>query len=373
MKRIHYMDNASTTVTCPPAAEAAVSAMTGHYGNPSSLHGLGIDAERLVTDARMKIAGLLGSAKNELIFTSGGTESNNWAVFAAIRLKRRGHVISSAAEHHSVLEPVRAMEQQGFEVTLLKPDKTGAVSSEAFAEAIRPDTVFASVMAVNNETGAVSNVRKMADILKKNKPDALFHTDAVQAFMKTELKASKNIDFVSVSAHKLHAPKGVGALYVRNGLNIPPMLRGGGQERGLRAGTEAVPLIAAFGAACSFLAGNEALHRHTEDVSSYARELLESVPGLVMLSGGASVPGILCLSIPGLKSEVTIHFLEERGVYVSSGAACAKGRRSHVLEAMGLPSAVMDGALRASFSVFSERADVDALFEGLLESKRRFL
>ena len=364
----HYLDNAATTQVCPEAAEAALAAMTRVYGNPSSTHRKGREAKRLLDTARGQVSAALGCRPEELVFTSCGSESDNWAVLAgAEAMKRRGkHVISSAVEHDALRKSLDELEARGFEVTRLKPNAQGGIDPEAVAAALRDDTILVSLMLVNNETGAVTDISAVSRLLKEAGCPALLHTDAVQGFLKLPFTAkSLGADLISVSGHKIHAPKGIGALYIRNGLRLKPLILGGGQENGRRAGTEALPQIAAFGAACEVghadFAKNTARIRALRDDTAEA--LRREIPELVVIGGGA--PHILSVSLPGWRSEVLINYLEAREVYVSRSSACKKGARSHVLEAMGLRPAVIDGAIRVSFSRLSTEDDAAALIEGL--------
>ena len=370
----HYLDNAATTRVCPEAAQAALEAMTEIYGNPSSTHSLGRAAKKLLDRSRAQVAAALGCAPQELVFTSCGTESDNWAVLGgAEAMKRRGgHVISSAVEHDALRRSLDELESRGFEVTRLRPDKSGAIPVEAVRQALRPDTVLVSLMLVNNETGGLTDIGAVARMLKEAGSQALLHSDAVQGFLKLPFTAeSLGADLISLSGHKIHAPKGVGALYIRRGLRLKPFLLGGGQEEGRRAGTEALPQIAAFAAACR--AGAAGMEENCARMAALRQNALErlrgTIPQLRWVEGGA--PHILSLSLPGWRSEVLMNFLEERGVYVSKSSACKKGGRSHVLEAIGLDARSIDGALRIGLSRESTQADIDALCEGLEEAVRR--
>ena len=370
----HYLDNAATTRVCPEAAEAALAAMTECYGNPSSTHAKGREAKKLLDKARSQVAAAVGCADAELVFTASGTESDNWALLGgAEAMHRKGrHIISSAVEHDAVRKCLDDLESRGYEVMRLKPDETGAISPEAVAQALREDTILVSLMLVNNETGAVTDISAISRILREAKSEAILHTDAVQGFLKIPFSAKTlGADLISISGHKIHAPKGVGALYVRKGLRLKPLLLGGAQEAQRRAGTEALPAIAAFGAACE--AGRAVFddsRTHMEALRQSAMEMLRpEIPELQLIGGGA--PHILSLSLPGWRSEVLINYLEAQEVYISRSSACKKGARSHVLEAMGLRPAVIDGAIRVSFSRMSTQEDVDALCRGLIEAHAR--
>ena len=369
---MHYLDNSATTQVCPEAAQAALEAMTVTFGNPSSTHTAGREAKKLLDRSRASVAKALGCRPEELIFTSCGSESDNWALLSgADAMRRKGkHIISSMAEHDAIRRALDLLEAQGYEITRLKPDRSGAVPVSDVAAALREDTVLISLMLVNNETGAVSDIPGVASLLKRTGSQALLHTDAVQAFLKIPFTpASLGADLISVSGHKVHAPKGVGALYVRKGLRLKPMIVGGGQEEGRRAGTEATAQIAAFAAACD--AAYSHLRENAEKMRLQREELVRrlqaDIPELTVIGGGA--PHILSVSLPGWRSEVLMNFLEAREVFVSKSSACKKGGRSHVLEAMGLDAKTIDGALRIGLSRFTAQEDLDALCMGLREAR----
>ena len=368
---MHYLDNSATTQVCPEAAAAALDAMTNCFGNPSSTHTAGRDAKKLLDRSRASIARALGCRPEELVFTSCGSESDNWALLGGAAAQKRAgrHIVSSAAEHDAIRKTLDLLEEQGCSVTRLKPEKSGCISPEAVFDALRPDTALVSLMLVNNETGAVTDIAAVSRKLKEAGSRALLHTDAVQAFLKIPFTPqSLGADLISISGHKVHAPKGIGALYIRKGLRLPPFIRGGSQEDGRRAGTEAMPQIAAFAAAC------DAAYPHIEEKAakmSSQREAILSrlsagIPELRVIGEGA--PHILSLSLPGWRSEVLMNFLESRDIYVSKSSACKKGGRSHVLEAMGLDARTIDGAIRIGLSRFTTAEDIDALCDGLLDA-----
>ena len=370
----HYLDNSATTRVCPEAAEAAMLAMTEIYGNPSSTHTKGREAKQLLDKSRKQVADALGCTVQELVFTSCGSESDNWAILNGAELMRRKgmHIISSQVEHDAVRKSLDELERRGFEVTRLKPDEAGAIPVQAVMEALRPDTVLVTLMLVNNETGAVTDIGAIARAMKKAGSQALLHTDAVQAFMKLPFTVkSLGADLVSVSGHKIHAPKGIGALYIKNGVKLKPYLLGGGQENGRRAGTEAMPQIAAFGAACQ--AAREHLQENYERMAALRQlamdELRRDIPELVVIGGGA--PHILSISLPGWRSEVLMNYMEAQEIYVSKSSACKKGGRSHVLEAIGLAPKVIDGAIRIGLSRYTTREDILALCAALKEARSK--
>ena len=368
---MHYLDNSATTKVCPEAAAAAFDAMTDCFGNPSSTHTVGRNAKKLLDRSRASVAKAMGCRPEELVFTSCGSESDNWALLSGTAAQKRvgRHIISSAAEHDAIRKTLDLLEEQGFEVTRLKPEKNGSISPEAVANALRPDTALVSLMLVNNETGAVTDIPAVSRVLKEADSCSLLHTDAVQAFLKIPFTPrSLGADLISISGHKVHAPKGIGALYIRKGLRLAPFIRGGSQEDGRRAGTEAMPQIAAFAAAC------DAAFPHMEENAARMRaqrdeivtKLSAGIPGLQVIGGGA--PHILSLSLPGWRSEVLMNYLEAREVYVSKSSACKKGGRSHVLEAMGLDARTIDGAIRIGLSRFTTADDIEALCSGLLDA-----
>ena len=369
-----YLDNSATTRPCAAAVAAAREAMETDWGNPSAIHTLGMAAARTLQTARRQVAQALGAETDRVVFTSGGTEADNWAIFsAAERLRKRGrHIVTTAVEHHAVLHPVQHLAQQGFEVTYLSPDADGRVSAEALQNALRPDTILVSVMLVNNESGAVMPIEQMAKLTHRVCPNAIFHTDAVQGLFHVPFRAQTlGADLLSVSAHKIHGLKGAGALYVRKGLTLPPYLHGGGQEGGYRSGTESIPAIAAFGAACAALQPTAlADQRKMRRKSALLRERLSALPGVVLLGAG-DAPHIVSLSVPGLRSQGLINCLQDEEVYVSAGSACAKGRRSHVLEAMGVAPELIDGAIRVSLSRETADEELECFLRALQNAVRR--
>lgn len=369
----HYLDNSATTRVCPEAAQAALKAMTEIYGNPSSTHTLGREAKKLLDKSRAQVAAALGCAPGELVFTSCGSESDNWALLSgAEAMKRRGkHIISSMVEHDAVRKSLDELESRGYEVTRLKPDSLGAIPVSSVIDALRPDTILVSLMLVNNETGAVTDISAISAAMKAAGSKALLHTDAVQAFLKLPFTAKKlGADMISISGHKIHAPKGVGALYIKEGLRLKPFIVGGGQESERRAGTEAMPQIAAFAAACEAgRAGLEENCRRMAELRRMAMETLKaSIPEVRFIE--ATAPHILSLSMPGWRSEVLMNFLEAREIYVSKSSACKKGGRSHVLEAIGLDARTIDGAIRVGLSRYTTEEDIQALCLALGDARR---
>jgi cysteine desulfurase len=370
-----YFDNASTTRVRDEVRDAMVRVLSDNYGNPSSSHVLGRQAKAALDEARKNVASALGGDADEVFFTSGGTEADNWAVLGSAELQsRRGkHLVTTLVEHDAVRKTCAHLENRGWEVTWLKPDKSGRITAADFASALREDTIFASVMLVNNETGTLNPIPEMARELGRRAPQALFHTDAVQGFMKVPFSVKTlGADLVSVSAHKLHGPKGAGALWIKKGVKLPPLLFGGGQEKEKRSGTEALPAVVGFGEAVRLaVAEKTETWKAVRSLYDYTAALLrEKLPGAVLLSEGDS-PFILSLSLPGYKSEVLMNCLEAEGICVAKSSACKRGARSHVLEAMKLPPDVIDAALRVSFSRYSTQEEAAYFVDKLKEATQR--
>ena len=363
----HYLDNSATTAVSKAAADKAYAVMTRLYGNPSSLHSKGIEAENELKNARKSVALRLRVSDGEITFTSGGTEANNLALFGAAyaRMRERKKIIISAVEHSSVTEAAKRLEAEGFLVERIAPRKDGLVHPEDVAAAADKNTSLVSVMLVNNETGAIMPVSEIFAAVKAKDEKILCHTDAVQAFGKLEIKAKAlGADLISVSGHKVHAPKGVGALYIKKGVRLVSRQYGGEQEKRIRPGTENLPAIAAFGVACDmFDVDNN--YKTVSALNNYAKKKLLQIEGVTLNSPEAALPYVLNISAGRVRSETMLHFLEERGVFVSSGSACAKGKPSHVLSAMGLSREKADSALRISFCKHNTLEDIDALCEGI--------
>lgn len=363
-----YFDNSSTTKVCQEAADKVMEMMTVNYGNPSSLHTMGYRAERELTAARNLIAAQIGARSEEIYFTSGGTESNNIALFGAAyaRRKRGNRIVSTMIEHHSVLNSLKELENEGFEVVYLKPDEWGNIHPEQIREAVTPDTILVSMMCVNNEVGSILPIEAVPAAIEAAKAPALFHVDAVQAFGKLPLRPEKlKIDLMSMSAHKIHGPKGAGALYVKKGVHITPRSFGGGQESNIRPGTEALPMIVGFGEAVRQLPDTQKELKQMKELNGYCRERLGEVEGVQIQSPDDGLPFILSFSAGKVRSETMLHYLAERGIYVSSGSACSKGKPSHVLAAMELPRDVIDSTLRLSFSRFNTKEEIDTFIDAL--------
>ena len=360
-----YLDNSATTKPCAEAVEAVAGALTRDWGNPSALYDFGISAARQLRAARHAVAAAMGAEPDRVFFTSCGTEADNWAVYGtAKRFGKRGkHIVTTAMEHHAILNCMKDLEAQGFEVTYLQPDALGNISADALKAALRKDTILVSVMMVNNEAGSVMPIAQMAKLTHRLCPDAIFHTDAVQGFLKIPFQAKTlGADLISVSSHKIHGPKGAGALYISPRLkSFPPLIQGGGQEGGYRSGTEGTPAIFGFAAAAE--AGGKTFREDIARERGLLENLcarLEALPG-VQLNGAHDAPHILSISIPGVPTQKSINILQDAGICVSAGSACAKGHRSHVLTAMGVSEKAIDSAFRVSLSRETTQEDIDAL------------
>ena len=378
-----YFDNSATTKVLAPVADLVMKVMTEDYGNPSAKHGKGMRAEQYIKEAAEIIAGTLKVSPKEIVFTSGGSESNNMALIETAMANRRAgnHIISTAIEHASVYNPLAYLEEQGFEVTYLPVDHNGHISLEDLERAVRRETILVSVMYVNNEIGAVEPVEEIAKLIHKINPAILFHVDAIQAYGKFVIRPKRQgIDLLSVSGHKIHAPKGIGFLYVDSRAKIKPLIYGGGQQRGLRSGTENVPGIAGLGAAARemYRDHSERLKRMYE-IKDYMISRLGEVEGTTVnsLPGDQSAPQIVSASFSGVRSEVLLHALEEKGIYVSSGSACSSNHPavSGTLKGIGVKKELLDSTLRFSFGVFNTKDEVDyciSVLQELLPVLRRY-
>ncbi|MCL2105486.1 MAG: cysteine desulfurase [Oscillospiraceae bacterium] len=367
-----YLDNSATTPPCPEAIAAMREALTTVWGNPSSLHWAGLNAERLLAQSRESLAELFGCEPAEVTFTSGGTESNNLAIFgAANALRRRGRrVVTSAVEHSSIAESVKELASRGFEVVYLSVDRGGRVSEQELMQAINAETILVSLMAVNNEVGSLQPVEVIRRVVQYHRAPALIHCDAVQAFGKLPMQPARlGVDLMTVSSHKIHGPKGAGALYVRRGVKLNPLVYGGSQENRLRPGTEGMPAIAGFSAAVRALPNPMAIMDYVSSLRDRLVAGAASMEGVKLNSPPDALPYLTNLSVPGLQSETMLNFLSERGICVSSGSACAKGKKSRVLRAMGLGDADIAGALRISLSRFTTWEEIDAFLYALNEAR----
>lgn len=365
MKTEYYWDNSATTLVSESSAEAVRRIMTGDYGNPSSLHRKGVEAERILKEARAVIARSLKAKDKEILFTSGGTEANNLALMGLYNGNRRkgNHIISTQIEHPSVLRTLEYLASTGAEVTLVKPSPKGTVEVDSILEAIRPDTFLVSVMMVNNETGALMDIPSMGRAIKQERKEILFHTDAVQAFGKLRTSVAElQVDALSLSGHKIHGPKGAGCLFLREGVKCAPILFGGAQENGIRPGTENLPGIAGLAAAVRELEPLQPASVSVDIKSQFLKGL--SARGISYQINGSlenTVPYIVNLSFPGILSEVLLHALESKGIYVSAGSACSSKKKSYspVLQAMDIPVKYLESALRFSFSKLNATEDLE--------------
>ena len=362
-----YLDNSATTKPCAEAVESMAKALTEGWANPSALYSFGIDAAHQLRNARAALAKAMGAETDRVFFTSGGTEADNWAIFGTVkRMGKRGkHIITTAIEHHAVLNCMKDLENQGYDVTYLQPDSLGNISVDSLKAALRKDTILVSIMMVNNEVGSVMPIEKMAKLTHKACPDAIFHTDAVQGFLKVPFAAKTlGADLITVSSHKIHGPKGAGALYISPRLkSFPALLLGGGQESNYRSGTEGTPAIAGFAAAAAVGAATfrEDIAREKELLNGLVEKLCK-LDG-VKINGAHDAPHILSLSVPGVPTQNTINILQDANICVSAGSACAKGHRSHTLTAMNLSPEIMDGSFRVSLCKDTTQEELDRLVE----------
>lgn len=364
-----YLDNSATTRPYPEVSSEIQRVMLEEYGNPSSLHRRGSEGERLLQSSRQMLAEILGVSDSEIIFTSGGTESNNMAIQGVARRyrKRGNHLITTAIEHSSVLEPFNLLEEKGFEATYLIPDEKGIISPEKVADALTPRTTLVSIMHVNNEMGSIQPISQISEVLQERNPNIILHVDAVQSFTKLPLSPEdQGIDLLSISAHKFHGPKGVGALYLREGIFLEPLTRGGGHEKGLRPGTENTPGIRgmALAAKLSYENRKEKMERLQSLKEQFITSLETEHPWIRLNGPGKEegAPHIFNISFPGLKGEVILHALEEHAIYVSTGSAChssASSTSSHVLQAIKLDQESLEGAIRFSLSHLNTREEIE--------------
>ena len=357
-----YLDNSATTEVCPEAAKAALGVMTDIYGNPSAVHSFGVRAKTVLENSRRTLADALGADPTEIYFSHSGTLANNTAVFGAVNARRKtgNRIVTTSLEHPSVMRCMDALEEQGFQVIRLSPGKDGAFVTEELLNAINKNTILVSTMLVNNETGSINPVELISRAVKRVSAPALIHVDAIQAFGKIPVKPAKmGIDLLTVSGHKIHAPKGVGALYMRKNLTLKPYVLGGGQENNLFSGTESLPAIAGFSAAVSAIPSIPVQLEKTKKLRDYAVSMLKTIPSVHINSPAGSLPYIINMSVMGIPSQVLINYLSERGIYVSAGSACKKGHRSEVLKNMGFSPEIIDSAVRVSFSRYTTPGEVE--------------
>lgn len=364
-----YLDHAATTPVPKAVADVMYEALVNGWGNPSSQYPVGAEAKHGVDSARETLSAALGCKPEQFVFTSCGSESDNFAIQIAVRQNRRvgRHIITTAVEHNAVLEPCKLLQQDGYEVTYLKPDKNGNITAGQVADALREDTVLISMMLVNNETGCVFPMQEVAQLLKERKSAALLHTDAVQGFLKVPFRADTlGADMISVSGHKLGAPKGIGGLYLGGRVRSPrPLIAGGGQERGLRSGTEATAQIAGFAKAVELRTENFVQKlAHMTEIKAYAEEKLLAIDGVKRIGNGTA-PHILAVSLVGYPSANVVTELGQQGICISAGSACHRGQLSHVYQAMGLDKKTAAGVLRISFGPETEKSELDVLCDAL--------
>ena len=366
-----YLDNAATTKPCTEAVNAAIEAMTENFGNPSSLHRAGLNAQLAMDKARKNIAASIGADADNILFTSGATESNNLALRGASAAygKKRRRIVASAVEHASVDETLSDLENKGFEVIRVSPRDDGRFYAEDFMAVCNDDTVLLTMMYVNNETGYILPVKETFNSAKKRFKDIITHTDCVQAYMKLPVKANAlGADLISLSGHKIHGVKGVGALYIRKGVRLIPVVTGGKQEKGIRSGTESVPLICAFGAAVEKL--EPTIKKRFERVSALKDRLtglVSSIEGVEVNSPEDGSPYVVNISAAGKRSEIMLHYLESKEIYVSSGSACSKGQQSGVLGQFGINGKRADSALRISMTAETTEAEIEQFASSLRE------
>lgn len=370
-----YLDNSATTPVCREAADKISEAVTTLYGNPSSLHEKGFEAEKLLNESRSNVAKVLCCEKDRLFFTAGGTEANNLALFGIARsMKRAGNkIVTTAFEHPSVAKCIDALENEGFSVSRILPDSSGNIPTEAFREAIDENTILVAIMAVNNETGSIQPIKEIRDIIEEKHSPALFHCDCVQAFGKVNMRTiTPFVDTMSISSHKIHGPKGVGALYIKKGIRLSPLIFGGGQEHDIRPGTEPMPAIAGFGAAAAALPNPEKALEKVSQLKERLVSKLSQFDDVVINSPDNALPYVINLSVLGIRSEPMINFLSDMEIYVSAGSACSKGHRSEALTALGISPDRIDSALRVSLSRFTTEEHIDMLVDGI-DKCRKFL
>lgn len=374
-----YYDNSATTRTRPEAVQVITELLSNEYGNPSSLHRMGFIAQQRLEQSRSQIASLLRCDPSCITFTSGGTEANNIAVLggAMSKIKRGKKIITTAIEHDAILSCTENLKKHGWNIVYLVPDSNGIVSPEKVAEAVDSDTVLVSIMAVNNEIGAIQPIPQICKAVRAKNPNTLIHSDAVQAFGKHQIclrPIGFDVDMLSISGHKIYAPKGIGALYIRKSVHIQPISFGGGQEKNLRPGTENVSFACAMGVAAQLLASEmDSNMQKVTIIKNTILERFERLPQITINSPADASPYILNFSVTGVRSEIMLHFLESKNIYVSSGSACAKGQTSHVLRAIGLPQLQADSAIRLSFGRENSLEQIDPFIEAIEEAIGRFL
>lgn len=384
-----YLDNSATTKCLDEVVEVVADCMKNTYGNPSSMHLKGVEAEKILRSAKETIAKTLKVEEKEIFFTSGGTESDNWAILQAARANKRSgmHLITTKIEHAAVLSCFKQLEKEGFEVTYLTVDETGRVSLDELKQALKPETILVSVMGVNNEIGTVEPVAEIGELIKKSNPKTLFHVDGVQMYGKIPVYPKRmKIDMLSVSGHKIHGPKGVGFLYISDKVKITPLILGGGQQKGMRSGTDNVPGIAGLSKAAEIICGN--LDEDSMKMSALRDLLVKEVSAIegITVNGPArseetkefAAPHIVSVSVSGVRAEVLLHALEEKGIYISSGSACASNKPavSETLKAIGVASDLLDSTIRFSFSIFTTEEEIRfaaSTLSELIQTLRKYI
>jgi cysteine desulfurase len=372
-----YLDNSATTKPNKEVVEIMLKGLTDYYGNPSSLHHKGVEVEKLMKTARKQLAKALGAREQEIIFTSGGTESNNTAILGAVEAKKRNgkRIITTRVEHPSVLNVYKNLEMQGYEVSYLDVDSLGKISLDQFKEYLSEDTILISIMHVNNEVGTIQPVEEIGKIIKSTSNKPIFHVDAIQSFGKIKFTPNKlGADLLAISGHKIHGPKGIGALYMKKNLKVAPMLYGGNQETGMRSGTENIPGILGLGEAVKIIYENT--DKNIDKMWMLKNSFIEHIKNEVKdikVNGyerEGSAPHIANISFSGIRGEVLLHSLEQDGIYVSTGSACSskKSSKSHVLKAMGLKEEAIEGAIRFSFSYHNTQEQIDYAIDKIKKS-----
>ncbi len=372
-----YLDNAATTKPTKNVLDSVVNYLTNEFGNPSSLHKLGLSSQKLIDKSRSIIAKSLKCESSNIYFTSGATESNNIALFGAAEMygKRKKRIISTSIEHASVNTVLKKLETMGYEIVKIHPNSNGIIDVNDIIEKIDENTFLISMMAVNNETGYLLPIKETIKIAKKINPNIIFHCDAVQAYMKMPFNVKEfAADIVSISAHKIHALKGTGAIYVKKGIRVSPANLGGGQENGLRAGTEAVQNIVSFGAAVEELENTiKTRYSYVYELKTYFLDKIKNIDYISVNSKGDTSPYIINISVLNIKSEIMLHFLEEKNIYISTGSACSKGKKSEVLKAFGVEDNLIDTALRISFNSENTKNEMDTLLFGINEGYEKLI
>ncbi len=372
-----YLDNAATTKPTKNVLDSVVNYLTNEFGNPSSLHKLGLSSQKLIDKSRSIIAKSLKCESSNIYFTSGATESNNIALFGAAEMygKRKKRIISTSIEHASVNTVLKKLETMGYEIVKIHPNSNGIIDVNDIIEKIDENTFLISMMAVNNETGYLLPIKETIKIAKKINPNIIFHCDAVQAYMKMPFNVKEfAADIVSISAHKIHALKGTGAIYVKKGVRVSPANLGGGQENGLRAGTEAVQNIVSFGAAVEELENTiKTRYSYVYELKTYFLDKIKNIDYISVNSKGDTSPYIINISVLNIKSEIMLHFLEEKNIYISTGSACSKGKKSEVLKAFGVEDNLIDTALRISFNSENTKNEMDTLLFGINEGYEKLI